>query len=171
MLGPLLNPAGAVYGLIGVYDPKISPLMGRALQQLGTKKSLVVHSHGLDELTPLGDADITEVTQQQIHSYRLDPKQLGIPRCEIEDLKGGNAQLNAQILRDVFGGARGPVADALNLNAGVALAACQVAKDAQEGVKMAQVGVSYVVLTFFVAATKRLHRLSSRWSWVCQSTG
>ena len=44
----------------------------------------------------------------------------------MEDLKGGDAALNAQILRDVMGGQRGPVADALNLNAGVALAACQV---------------------------------------------
>jgi len=47
-------------------------------------------------------------------------------RCSVEDLKGGDAALNAAILRDVFGGQRGPVADALNLNAGVALAACQV---------------------------------------------
>ena len=44
MLGPLLNPAGAVYGLIGVYDPSISMLMAQTLQQLGTKKALVVHS-------------------------------------------------------------------------------------------------------------------------------
>lgn len=44
MLGPLLNPAGAVYGLIGVYSPDISMLMAQALQQLGTKKALVVHS-------------------------------------------------------------------------------------------------------------------------------
>ena len=51
---------------------------------------------------------------------------LFIPRCCVEDLKGGDAALNAQILRDVMGGQRGPVADALNLNAGVALAACQV---------------------------------------------
>lgn len=44
MLGPLLNPAGAVYGLIGVYSPDISMLMAQALQQLGTRKALVVHS-------------------------------------------------------------------------------------------------------------------------------
>ena len=57
----------------------------------------------------------------------------------MEDLRGGDAQLNAQILMDVFGGQRGPVADALNLNAGVALAACQLADDARDGIKMAQV--------------------------------
>lgn len=60
-------------------------------------------------------------------------------RCEVKDLKGGDKALNAQILRDVFGGERGAVADALCLNAGVALAACQVAPTAQEGIRMAQV--------------------------------
>jgi anthranilate phosphoribosyltransferase len=65
---------------------------------------------------------------------------LGIPRCNVEDLKGGDAALNANILIDVFGGQTGPVADALCLNAGVALAAAKVASTPQEGVKMAQVG-------------------------------
>ena len=60
-------------------------------------------------------------------------------RCSVEDLKGGDAALNAKILRDVFGGQRGAVADALCLNAGVALAACQVASSVEDGIKMAQV--------------------------------
>ena len=71
--------------------------------------------------------------------YRLDPLDLGIKRCEVADLAGGNAALNASILEDVFGGAQNAVADALNLNAGVALAACEVAGSPQEGVAMAQV--------------------------------
>ena len=61
ILGPMLNPAGAKYALVGVYDPAISPLMAAALQRLGLAKALVVHSQGLDELTPMGDADIVEV--------------------------------------------------------------------------------------------------------------
>jgi len=69
----------------------------------------------------------------------LDPLSLGIPRCSVEDLKGGDAALNAGILMDVFGGQTGPVADALCLNAGVALAAAKVASTPQEGVQMAQV--------------------------------
>ena len=60
-------------------------------------------------------------------------------RCYVDDLKGGDAALNAKILRDVFGGQQGAVADALCLNAGVALAACQVAGNAEDGIKMAQV--------------------------------
>eukprot|EP00798_Chlamydomonas_sp_ICE-L_P003253 gene3253-13276_t len=140
LLGPLLNPAHAAYGLVGVYSTDISELMAGSLLQLGLKKALVVHSAGLDELTPMAPADIVEVEAgvSVTRRYTLDPKDLGIPRCCVEDLKGGDAQLNAQILRDVFGGMRGPVADALNLNAGVALASCKVAATPQEGVAMAQ---------------------------------
>ena len=70
---------------------------------------------------------------------RLDPLDMGIPRCEVADLAGGDSELNAAILRDVFGGARGAVADALCLNAGVALAATDLASTPAEGVAMAQV--------------------------------
>ena len=70
LLGPLLNPANAAYGLIGVYSPSVAPLMAAALQRLGTRRALVVHSHGLDELTPLGDAEILEVTSAGTRSYR-----------------------------------------------------------------------------------------------------
>lgn len=93
---------------------------------------------GLDELTPMGPADVVEVSSSGISEYVLDPKDVGIPRCEAEDLKGGDATLNAQILRDVFGGQPGPVADALVLNAGYALAACEVAGSAVEGIEMAK---------------------------------
>lgn len=68
-------------------------------QKLGVKKALVVHSMGLDELTPLGDASVVEVTPGGVRRYRLDPSQYGIPRCEVADLAGGDAALNAAILR------------------------------------------------------------------------
>ena len=84
MLGPLLNPAGAVYGLIGVYSPAISMLMAESLQQLGTRKALVVHSQGMDELTPMGDADVVEATQGSIRRYRLEPRDLGIKRSPLQ---------------------------------------------------------------------------------------
>ena len=70
--------------------------------------------------------------------YKVFPKDLGIPSCEIEDLKGGDASVNAQMLLDVFGGEQGPVADALILNAGFALATAKVASNPGEGVAMAR---------------------------------
>ena len=79
ILGPLLNPASTRYSLIGVYSPALSPLMGATLQKLGIRKALIVHSHGLDELTPMGDAHVVEVTPSTTTSYRsalfkLNPK-------------------------------------------------------------------------------------------------
>lgn len=62
ILGPMLNPARAAYGLVGVYSNDVGPLMAGALQRLGLQKALVVHSFGLDELTPLGPSDVIEVT-------------------------------------------------------------------------------------------------------------
>jgi len=164
MLGPLLNPAHAEYGLVGTYSTDISELMAGSLLRLGVKKALVVHSAGLDELTPMAPADVVEVEAgvKGIKRYALDPKDLGIPRCTVEDLKGGDAALNAQILKDVFGGARGPVADALNLNAGVALAACQVAPTPRDGVALAQEvqrsGKAAGVLAAWVAASQAAAR-------------
>ena len=70
---------------------------------------------------------------------RVKPQRMGIQRCTVEDLKGGDAFLNAAILRDVFAGKKGPVADALCLNAGFALAACQVTETPEDGVALAQV--------------------------------
>ena len=108
----------------------------------------------------MAPADVVEVEAgvKTLKRYQLDPKDLGIQRCSVVDLAGGSADLNASILRDVFGGARGPVADALNLNAGVALAACQVARDAKEGVAMAQdvqrAGKAGIVLSKWVVASK-----------------
>jgi anthranilate phosphoribosyltransferase len=108
------------------------------MQALGMKKALVVHSMGLDELTPMGPADIVEVTPRGIKEYSLDPSDVGIPRCEVADLAGGDAKLNAKILMDVFSGVRNAVADALILNAGYALAACEVAGTPEEGIGMAR---------------------------------
>lgn len=109
------------------------------MQRVGVEKALVVHSGGLDELTPLAPAEVVEVEPGKPRKrYIVEPTELGIPRCTVDDLKGGDAKLNAQILRDVFGGQKGHVANALNLNAGVALASCKVAKDVKEGIAMAR---------------------------------
>lgn len=70
ILGPLLNPASTKYSLIGVYSPALSPLLGATLQKLGIEKALIVHSQGLDELTPMGDAHVVEVSPSNTKSYR-----------------------------------------------------------------------------------------------------
>ena len=138
ILGPMLNPAKAKYALIGVYTPTLMKTMGDALTNLSVKKTLIVHSLGLDELTPMGPADVLEITEKRSASYTVDPKDFGIPRCEVKDLLGGDRDVNAQKLLDVFDGSRGAAADALNLNAGFALAACGLVSTPQEGIALAQ---------------------------------
>lgn len=88
ILGPLLNPAQTKYSLIGVYTPALSPLLGSTLQMLGTEKALIVHSQGLDELTPMGDAHVVEVSPTEMKSYRcVDTQQaqnMGVLLCQFQ---------------------------------------------------------------------------------------
>ena len=140
MLGPMLNPAGTQYALVGVYTPDLQPLMADSLMALGMKKALVVCSTvgdlSLDEMTPCGPTSVVEVTPAGTKSYSFDPKDVGIPPCELKDLAGGDAKLNARMLTDALGGEKGPVADCLMLNAGVAMAAAAQAESVEEGVAM-----------------------------------
>ena len=123
---------------VGVYSRDIQKLMADSLLELGFEKALVVNSMGIDELTPAGPADVVEVSNSTVKEYKVYPKDLGIPSCELEDLKGGDATVNAQMLLDVFGGEQNAVADALILNSGFALATANFAKDPAEGVAMAR---------------------------------
>jgi anthranilate phosphoribosyltransferase len=116
---------------------------------------------GIDELTPCAPAEVVEVTPTSMKRYTLQPAALGLRPCTLEDLKGGDAALNAQILRDAFAGQQGPIADALCLNAGVALAACGIAASPAEGVAMAQEvqrqGKPADVLAAWVARSQALY--------------
>ena len=141
-------------------------MCARARQRLGIQRALVVNSMGIDELTPCAPADIIEVTQQSMKRYTLHPSSLGLRTCTLEDLKGGDAATNAQILRDAFAGQQGAVADALCLNAGVALAAAGIASSPAEGVAMAQevqrAGKPADVLAAWVARSQALYAEEAR---------
>jgi len=89
ILGPVLNPARAAYALVGVYDPAISGLMADVLLRTGVSKALVVHSCGLDELTPMGAADIVEVRVAPGH---MNDMQLLLSGSSAPARKGDNAR-------------------------------------------------------------------------------
>lgn len=121
LLGPLLNPAQAKFYLLGVYDPKLLPLMADILLQLNCERAMVVHGNGLDELNCLGPCEVIEIKEKQTKHYFLDPETLGLMRCGLEDLQGGTAQENAALLRGVFQNHTSPLMDTLILNAAAAV--------------------------------------------------
>lgn len=124
LLGPLLNPAQPKHLLMGMYDPKLLPIMGETLQKLGTERSLVVHGNGIDELSCIGPVTVIEVTPNTLDHFSLDPQALGFAPCSLQDLQGGSAEVNAALLRDALQG-RGTqqakaFSDTLIFNAAVA---------------------------------------------------
>lgn len=121
ILGPLLNPANAAHIVLGVLDETLLPVMADVLIQTGSKLSVVVHGMGLDEISCAGPAKIIEVRQQEKIESLIDPLEFGLARCDIADLRGGNANVNAELLLNSFKGKRGPIADTLILNTAVAL--------------------------------------------------
>lgn len=125
LLGPLLNPAQPEHLLLGVYDANLCRLMSETLQKLGTRRAMVVHGNGIDELSCVGPMTVLEVTPHDLYSYRLDPQTLGLPRCHVSALQGGTAEHNANLLRQVLQGGQQQsttaIANTLILNAAVAI--------------------------------------------------
>jgi len=123
-MGPLLSPVGARRQLIGVWAPELCELLAAACEALGADSVLVVHGHGgLDELSTTGPSQA--VRAGGVHgagrSLSIDPRELGLPPARLEDLRGGDAEHNARILRSVLSGESGPRRDVVVLNAAAAL--------------------------------------------------
>jgi len=142
VLGPLTNPAGARAQVIGVYAQPLVRTIADVLAQLGARRAFVVHgAFGIDELSPAGPNDVCEVVDGDVHPRVIDPLDLGIERCDPEELRGGTPAENAQAIRDVFAGADGGRRDAILLNAAGAVAAAGHAEDLSEGLELARAAV------------------------------
>ncbi|HYE91845.1 MAG TPA: anthranilate phosphoribosyltransferase, partial [Terriglobales bacterium] len=138
LLGPLTNPASANAQVIGVADAGLTDPLARVLAELGTLRAFVVHgADGLDEISITGESQLSEVREGNVRSYTVRPEDFGLPRASLADLRGGDRQQNAQIIRDVLGGQRGPRRDIVLMNAAAALVAGGRAAELKDGVALA----------------------------------
>src|SRR5437763_2706675 len=136
MLGPLTNPAGANAQVIGVYAAALTEPLARVLAELGTHRAFVVHgADGLDEISNTGESRISEVREGVVRTTTVRPEDFGMPRASIGDPRGGDREQNAEIIRAILAGQRGPRRDIVLMNVSAALVAGGRARDPKEGAR------------------------------------
>ncbi len=124
LLGPLTNPANASAQVVGVYSADLVEKLAQALSMLGLHRALVVHGNdGLDEVTVTTSTRIAEVRDGSVRTYEVTPEEFGFERASMDQLAGGDATVNAGIIREVLRGRRSPRRDVVVLNAAAALVA------------------------------------------------
>lgn len=139
ILGPLANPAGPVYQVMGVYDESMLEPMAKVLSNLGIKRGMVVYGQDrMDELTVSAPTSVCEIDNGKLTVYTITPEQFGFTRCNKEELVGGTPEENAEITRAILKGEKGPKRDVTVLNAGAALYIAGKAAGIAEGVKLAE---------------------------------
>jgi anthranilate phosphoribosyltransferase len=142
ILGPLTNPAGVRYQVLGVSESRLVRPMAEVLLRLGTRRALVIHgTDGLDELSLSAATQVAEVNGMDgsINEYMVHPADLGLEVAPREAIRGGDAKVNARILRDILAGEiTGAPADIVSLNAGAALFITGNADTLSDGVALAR---------------------------------
>ena len=137
-LGPLANPAQVRRQAVGVSDASMATKMLGTLRALGTERAMVFYGDdGLDELTTTTTSTVHELVDGELRTSTVDPLDLGIARARLEQLCGGDSATNANMVRRVLGGEKGPTRDIAVLNAAAALVVAGVASDLAAGVEAA----------------------------------
>ncbi|MBF0484168.1 MAG: bifunctional anthranilate synthase component II/anthranilate phosphoribosyltransferase [Candidatus Omnitrophica bacterium] len=149
MIGPLANPLQLDYQLVGVFDPKLLDLFAAALQKLGRKHALVVHSQdGLDEISIAAKTSIRELLpNHKILSYEIDPKDFGIKGFKLTDLEGSSSNENVNVFMKIISGKKLDhktlaVKNAIAINAGAAFYICGKSESIKEGYNLAMKKIS-----------------------------
>src|SRR5271166_155645 len=142
LLGPLANPAGVKYQLLGVYAANWLEPLAHVLRNLGSNRVWLVHgADGLDEATTTGPSLVTALENGAIRSFEITPESAGLPRAPLEDLKGGTPAVNAAALRAALDGRKSAYRDIAVLNAAAALVIAERAGDLREGAAQAAAAI------------------------------
>ena len=138
LLGPLTNPAHAHGQVLGVYDSRWVNPLAEVLRDLGSHRALVVHGFdGLDEITLTSETQVSELKNDNVSAFTIDPKEFGYSLCSAQDLKGGSPEENAETIRGILQGASGPKTDIVVLNAAAAIYVGGKAESIERGILIA----------------------------------
>ena len=139
ILGPLSNPANADRMLLGVFDKKLVKPLAQTLLNLGVKRAMVVHGFDhLDEITLTSKTTVSEVRNNKVLDYILDPQEYGFNYCTMDELKGGDKDYNKEIIISILSGEQSPKRDISVLNSGVALYLYNDNLSLKEGIELAK---------------------------------
>ncbi|MBL4863707.1 MAG: anthranilate phosphoribosyltransferase [Rhodobiaceae bacterium] len=143
LLGPLSNPAGTKFQIVGVFADKWVEPLAHVLKNLGSERVWVVHgSDGLDELTTTGVSHVAELKNGVISTFEVTPEEVGLARANPADLKGGDPEENKVALRRLLDGEENAYRDIVVLNAGAALLVAGKVSTLKEGVQMASEAIA-----------------------------
>ena len=138
VLGPLTNPALAQAQVLGVFSPELTETMATVLNNIGSKRAFVVHGmDSLDEISISAATRVSEVKDGTIKTYEIQPEDFGIPQAPLSAITGGTPSENAEIIKGILAGKRGPQRDIVVLNAAFALAASGIAPTPHDGIQKA----------------------------------
>ncbi len=127
-LGPLTNPAQPIAQAIGCADIGMAPVMAQVFADRGASALVFRGDDGLDELTVSTTSSVWSVSEGRVEAGTIDPARLGIAAAPLEALRGGDRSHNAGVVRSLLAGQeRGPIRDAVLLNAAAALSALDAA--------------------------------------------
>ena len=138
ILGPMTNPAGSSAQVLGVYAEHLVATVANTLALLNTRHAFVVHGSGLDEIALHAPTTIAEVRGAEVTFNSITPETFGLKPAPLEALAGGNAEVNAQILRSIFNGQPGAPRDVVVMNAAAVLVVAGLAENFRAGARLAE---------------------------------
>ena len=138
ILGPMSNPAGVKKQIVGSFNLETAEKMVKVLKNTGSDHVLVMHSEdGLDEISISADTILFELRDGQIQKHKIRPEDTGITRQSLKSINGGDETTNADIIRQILKGIKGPQLDITALNAGAAIYTAEKSDSIKQGVEIA----------------------------------
>jgi anthranilate phosphoribosyltransferase len=139
LIGPLSSPAQVKKQIVGVFHEKWMMPFAEALKENKVRNAMVVHSEdGMDEISPFAKTKIIELNNNKIKTVVLDPNELNILNKNKDNLKGKNAEYNAQKIINIYKGENNEFSDAVALNVAAGLIITDKQKDFKNSYRFAK---------------------------------